>query len=314
MRNSLTPTVLRYVDQVVRSGSIQGASKELHVAASAINRQILRLEEELGVQLFERLPRGMRPTSSGDAIVTLARRWRNDERRVASEIQQMRGIHQGLVRLFAMDSHTTGLLPSMVDGLAQRHPRISLAIEIGSTDDALGALLGGKADLVVVFNLSPRRDVHALWSTDLPFGCIVAPDHPLARAANVSLQEVSAFAIVLQSKALLIRRYLEAHYGWLFSDAQQRVETNSLQLVKMMVRTGRYVALTSELDAGPELLAGQLRFVPVRDKGAEPQTVSVAIDASKPLSPLVKAVAEELIAAAQQWLERVRALQRDRGS
>ncbi len=312
-RHSLTPLVLRYVDQVVRSGSIQGASKELHVAASAINRQILRLEEELGVRLFERLPRGMRPTSSGDAIVTLARRWHGDERRVASEIRQMQGIHQGLVRLFAMDSHTTGLLPRMIAGLAERHPRISLDVEIGSTDDALAALLGGKADLVTVFNLSPRRDVYALWSAELPFGCIVAPDHPLARADTVSLQEVSAFPIVLQSKALLVRRYLEAHYGWLFSDTHQRVETNSLQLVKMMVRSGHYVALTSELDAAPELMNEQLRFVPVRDKGADPQTVSVAIDASKPLSPLVKAVAGELTEAVRKSLEEVRAL-RERGA
>lgn len=155
-RVSLLPIVLRYVDQVARSGSIQGAAKELHVAASAVNRQVLALERELGVALFERLPRGMRLTPPGDLIVTLARRWRNDERRVASDIRQMQGIHQGHVRVFAMDSHSTSVLPRLVERLVSEHPRISLSIELGSSDDAVAALLAGKADVAAVFNLSPR--------------------------------------------------------------------------------------------------------------------------------------------------------------
>ncbi len=72
MRASLVPASLRYIDQVARSGSIQKAAKELNVAASAIDRQILLLEQDMGVELFERLPRGMRLTAAGDALVTLA--------------------------------------------------------------------------------------------------------------------------------------------------------------------------------------------------------------------------------------------------
>lgn len=305
-RISLLPIVLRYVDQVARSGSIQGAAKELHVAASAVNRQVLALERELGVPLFERMPRGMRLTPPGDLIVTLARRWRNDERRVASDIRQMQGIHQGHVRIFAMDSHATSVLPQCVERLMREHPRISLSIELGSSDDAVAALLSGKADVAAVFNLSPRRELHELWSSELPLGCVVAPEHPLARVPSVSLQEISAYPIALQSKALAIRRYLEAHYMWLFNESRTRIETNSLQLVKMLARSGHHVAVTSELDAAPELIAGTLRFVPVRDKGAEPQTVGIAIDASKPLGTIVKLVGELLSEEIRICLAQVR--------
>ncbi len=307
MRHSLTPTVLRYVDQVARSGSIQQAARELHVAASAVNRQILALEEELGVPLFDRLPRGMRLTAPGDAVVTLARRWREDERRAASAIRQMQGIHQGQVRMMAMDSQATSIIPRLVEALAEAHPRISLAVEVASTDEVVAELLGGRLDLAVVFNLSPRRELHTLWSAPLPLGCIVAPGHPLAQAGgSASLQEVCAHPIVLQSKALLIRRYLESHYSWLFSEGQRRVETNSLHLVKRLVAGGRYVALTSELDAAPELIDGSLRFLPVRDQGAEPQTVDVVIDARKPLAPIAKVVADLLVPTIEACLAEVR--------
>ncbi len=308
MRNSLLPIVLRYVDQVARSGSIQGAAKELHVAASAVNRQILQLEEELGVPLFDRVPRGMRLTPPGATIVTLARRWRGDEQRAGREIRQMQGIHQGQVRISAMDSHATGVLPALVEALAARHPQVSLDIEIGGSEDAVAAVLGERADLAAVFNLTPRRDLHTLWRCDLPFGCIVAAGHPLAAAPSASMQEICAHPVALQSKKLLIRRYLESHYSWLFTDARSRVETNSLHLVKTLVESGRYVAFTSELDAAPELIAGTLRFVPVRDAGVEPQAVSLVIDAGKPLSPLVKIVADLLAEVIQDRLERVRAV------
>jgi DNA-binding transcriptional LysR family regulator len=306
MRGSLVPAVLRYVDQVARSGSIQRAAKELNIAASAINRQILLLEQELGVTLFERVPRGMRLTSAGDTVVTLARRWRTDERRAAADLKQLQGVNQGHIRLVAMDSHVNGFLPRVIDTLTREHPRISLEIQIASTDDAIAALLGGSADLAAIFNLSPHRDVHVLWKSDLPFGCVVAPGHDLAKRKTISMQEVTAHPIALQSKALPIRRYLDARHGWLFADGQKMVETNSLQLVKGLARSGNYVAFTSELDAAPEILDGTLVFLPVRDKGAEPQTVSVALDGRKPLSKIAKIVADRLTQSIAEDLKRVR--------
>ncbi|MCB4767281.1 LysR family transcriptional regulator [Ancylobacter sp. Lp-2] len=305
-RAFLVPASLRYLDQVARSGSIQKAAKELNIAASAIDRQILLLEQELDVELFERLPRGMRLTAAGDALVTLARRWRGDERRVAAEIKQLQGVDQGHVRLVAMDSHANGFLPRFVERLAAEQPRISLEVEIASPDDAVTALLGGSADIAAIFNLTPRRDVHVHWSAELPFGCVVAPNHPLAKADTVSLQEVVAHPIALQSKALMIRRYLDARYGWLFADPQKALVTNSLQLVKQLARGGRYVAFTSELDAASELAAGQLRFLPVRDKSVEPQSVSIAIDAKKPLSRIGGIIMNLLTSEIQSSLQSAR--------
>jgi DNA-binding transcriptional LysR family regulator len=294
MRASLVPSALRYVDQVARSGSIQRAAKEMNIAASAINRQILLLERDLGVTLFDRIASGMRLTSAGDTVVTLARRWRTDERRADADLKRLRGINQGHVRLVAMDSHANGFLPRAVQAIAEQHPRISLEIQIASTDEAQAALLGGEADLVAAFNLTPHRDLHVIWRRELPFGCVVAPKHALARHKTISMQEIVVHPIALQHKMLAIRRYLDARHGWLFGEGQRMVETNSLQLVKILAAGGRYVALTSQLDAAPEIIAGTLKFIPVRDKGAEPQTISVAIDGRKPLSKIAKIVADQL--------------------
>jgi len=134
------------------------------------------------------------------------------------------------------------------------HPLVSLSIEIVTTDDAVAALPAGKADLIAAFNMPPRRELLVHWRTVPPFGCVVAPAHPLAAAANVSLQEADAYPVALQSKALTIRRYLEAQCGWLFSEQRGRVETTSLHPVKQLAKGGQYLAFTSELDAAPDLI------------------------------------------------------------
>ena len=65
-----------YFDAVVRAGSIRRASERLHISPSAIDRHILLMEENLGVQLFERLPQGLRLTAAGEVLVTHVQRWR----------------------------------------------------------------------------------------------------------------------------------------------------------------------------------------------------------------------------------------------
>jgi DNA-binding transcriptional LysR family regulator len=291
-RSTLVPASLRYIEQVARSGSIQRAGRELNIAASAINRQILQVEQTLGVKLFERVTKGMLLTPAGDAIVTMGRQWRLDEQRAAAQLQQLQGLNQGHVRLVAMDSHANGCLPPLVVRIAEDHPGISLEIEVAATDAAVASVVAGTADIAAAYNLLPRRDLHVLWSEQLPFGCVVAPTHPLARQPDTSLQEIAACPLALQSRSLMIRRYLESRHAWLFTGGQKIVETNSLQLVKLLAATGRYAAFTSELDAAAELLNGSLIFRPVRDPNVEPQTVSVAIDARRSLPKVGRIVAE----------------------
>ena len=111
--------------------------------------------------------------------------------------------------------------------------------------------------------------------------------------------------LVLQGRSLVIRRYLETRHGWIFQQGHLPVVTNSLQLVKQLVRSGSFCALTSQIDAAPELLDGSLVFVPIRDKAAEPQTISIATSARLPSPRIAQIVAEYLESEARDVLERV---------
>jgi DNA-binding transcriptional LysR family regulator len=65
--------LLQYVDEVARAGSIRKAAERLNVTASAVNRRIMDLEEELDTELFERRPRGVRLTAAGETYLRYVR-------------------------------------------------------------------------------------------------------------------------------------------------------------------------------------------------------------------------------------------------
>src|SRR5258708_36090359 len=91
------PRVLTYVDAVARCGSIRKAADALNVASSALNRQILDLEIDIGAPLFDRLPRGVRVTSAGEAFLVYARLVISELKAVESRIEQLRGLVRGQV-------------------------------------------------------------------------------------------------------------------------------------------------------------------------------------------------------------------------
>ncbi|MFK7763793.1 MAG: LysR family transcriptional regulator [Roseobacter sp.] len=304
----LLPRRLHYLETVAQLGSIQAASRALGIAASAIDRQIIALEDLCQTPLFERHARGMRLTSAGEAAVLLARRWRADEERLEEDLRAMRGEQFGTVRLGAMDSLTNSILPDFVSSFAARYPRIRFAIDIMTPQEAAHELEIGSIDLALAFNLSGNRARHVLWSTPLPFGCVVGKGHPLWGATHTTLNEAAKHPLAAQSRALPVREYLDKRYGWLFDPAEVALVTNSLQFLKQMLTEGTYLAITSQLDALRELEEGTLSFVPLTDKSLQPQTISVVVDARRPLPRAARLVGEALAEVLPERLSCIGAL------
>ena len=108
------PRLLTYVDAVTRHGSIRKAADALSVASSALNRQILDLETDLGTALFERLPRGVRLTAAGEVFLAYARQAISELKAVESQVEQLRGLVRGQVGAAAVESVAGELLPSAI--------------------------------------------------------------------------------------------------------------------------------------------------------------------------------------------------------
>jgi len=86
---------LRYVDEIARTGSVRKAAERMNVTASALNRRLHDIEEEIGHPLFERHARGMRPTSAGEAFIKYIRQQTASLARLRYELEDMSGFRRG---------------------------------------------------------------------------------------------------------------------------------------------------------------------------------------------------------------------------
>jgi DNA-binding transcriptional LysR family regulator len=120
--------ILRYLDQVARVGSIRRAAEKLNVASSAVNRQILKLEAEIGVPIFERRGNGVRLTPAGEHLMRHTRNTLAEWRRTRLEIAAISGDIRGEVRITAIPSLLVRVVPRAIKAIAARHPNISFRV------------------------------------------------------------------------------------------------------------------------------------------------------------------------------------------
>lgn len=302
----LVPRNLIYIEAVAEHGSIQAAAREIDISASAIDRQIKLIEDRLGVLLFDRQTRGMQLSPAGEMFVALAQRWRADERRILSEVKTMQGVDFGHIRVAVMDSLVNGLVPRFLASISEHYPRVRIDVEVTTPDGVTELLDESRCDIALCFNLPPDRNLHILWSEELPLYCISAPSHPIAQSKSVAFSDLGHQAIVLQSRALSIRRLLEKRHAWVYEQSPSPIVTNSLQLLKKLVAAGTHLALTSEMDAAPELLSRSLVAIPVSGSKVPNQTISVAVSARRALPKIASVIGDRLVLEASSLLSDVR--------
>ncbi|KAA8880442.1 LysR family transcriptional regulator [Nocardia colli] len=133
---------------VLDFGSVTEAAARLHMSQPALSHQLAALEREIGTPVVERLPRGVRATAAGRAIVTDARAALAAAERVVTTGRAVAAGAQGQLRIACAESLTAGLLAPVLRGWWRRHPDVHVTLDEMSSADALSELVrAGTADL-----------------------------------------------------------------------------------------------------------------------------------------------------------------------
>ncbi|MBZ9792170.1 LysR family transcriptional regulator [Rhizobium sp. 3T7] len=274
---------LRYIDEVARQGSIRKAAKTLHVAASAVNRYILELEEELQAPIFERLPRGLKLTSSGEILIQHIRETLQAHQRMRAQIQSLKGLNRGEVVLATMATLAAGRIAEIVAAYREKHPQVSLRIMVGDRTTVAEMVALGQADLAIAYNLPDDTRLQRAAEFRHALGAVVAPAHPLANRKTVRMSDCLLYPLVLADRSLSLREVVEA-------TAPARatlvpvVETNSMELMKRLARTTPHITFLNRLDVDREMATGDLVFIPLTGTGSL-QRLNILHRARGSLSP-----------------------------
>jgi DNA-binding transcriptional LysR family regulator len=257
------PVIFGYVDAVARHGSIRKAADAMHIASSAMNRRILDLEDEVGFPLFERLPRGVRPTAAGELFLVYVRRSLKELRQLESQIDGLRGLARGHVRIAVAESVTTRLLPDAIADYQARHPGIAFAVTVDGPERLLTLLLQDAVDLI--FTHSPIRDraIEVLASAAQPLCALVAPGHPLATRKTVRLHDCVAYPIAMPDETLAARAFLDAALQRASISLEAALVSNSVETTKIFARTRQGVCFSFHI--GLEADVSGMVAIPLSD-------------------------------------------------
>ncbi|MFO1149239.1 MAG: LysR family transcriptional regulator [Alsobacter sp.] len=252
-----------YFAAVAESGSIRGAARKVNVASSAMNRQILLLEEALGVSLFERQGRGLRLTSAGEMLLRHVRATQRDFEGTLADIDLLRGMKRGRVAVATVESASVGLMPELVASFAARFAGVEVAITVAGSAAVASLVESGEADMGFTFNPPSVKGLSVALRRDLPVGAVVRPDHPLAAQSTVNLIECLQHPVALPARGLSLRDILDAGLSQLPVRPRVLVEANSLKLMATLARQGRAVAFQTAIGIEDDLREGRLVLLPI---------------------------------------------------
>ncbi|MEU8895669.1 LysR family transcriptional regulator [Nocardia sp. NPDC048505] len=257
--------LLQYIDEVARLGSIRAAGARLHVAPSAINRQILLLEAELDQPLFERLPRGMRPTPAGEALLAHIRRTLQQYRETVADIRDLHALGTGEVVIATMTGLASGVVATAAAAFRARHPQVRISIRTMSTLEILRAVEDSEADLGLGFNVPTSTQIEVCWQLNTRLGVVVAPHHPLAGLDTVPLAHCAPYPLIFADRSMVIHGIVAEAFANAGLDLQPAFHTNSIETMKRLATSGDAIAFLSEFDVAEELRDGRLAYRPARD-------------------------------------------------
>jgi len=229
-------------------GNIHRAAEVLHMTQPAASKLLKDLEDVLEVSLFERMPRGMRPTWYGETMIRHARVALSSLNAAHSELQALKAGRFGQVSIGAITAPGLTLLPPAVAMVKQQHPSLRISLQIETSDVLIERLAQGKLDILVarLFAQHDKTSLRYEALSEEPVSAITRPGHPLQRVAKLGLRDmVSAAWMVPPAGSVLRHRFeLMFHEAGLEAPANV-VETSALLFFTRMLQQSDMIGVVA---------------------------------------------------------------------
>ncbi|RZI61194.1 MAG: LysR family transcriptional regulator [Rubrivivax sp.] len=247
---------------VVAERNLTRAAEKVFTSVPAVSAQIKALEEELGVQLFERSSRGMTLTSAGEKLAEEARRTLDAAQRLRQAAAQIRGAVQGVLRMGTVTDPISLRLGDVMVKLAERHPGIALQLMQRLSLHSVQALRRGDVDCAYVLNEGgpiDGLDVRKLKRMEL---VIAVPRRFTDREWPVSRDALLSLPWIETPANCGLRPAAERLFRGAGREPGQGLMAETEAAVRGMVASGLGAAILRKDQAEEAERAGELRIWP----------------------------------------------------
>jgi DNA-binding transcriptional LysR family regulator len=275
---------LRAFCQTVRLGSVSRAAEALFVSQPAITLQLQALERELGVTLFERSGRRLAPSPEGQVLYELAQPLvEGIDGLDAVFRQKVSGLDVGELNIAANSSTILYLLPKIVENFRRQHPEVRLTLHNAVTADGTDLLRSDAVDLAIGSVLDVPADLSYAPVYRFEPLLITPPNHPLAKKADLRLEDLSPYGLILPPKRLITYRLVDLVFQQNRVPYTVALEVGGWEVIKQYVAMGMGISIVSAIcltDADRDRLTARslAQWFPARSYG-------VVVRKGKYLSP-----------------------------
>jgi DNA-binding transcriptional LysR family regulator len=280
--------------KVAELGSFSRAAEALFLTQPTVSEHVRGLEEDLGVQLLDRLGRGAVPTPAGDVLLGYARRILILMREGRQAIDQFQGRLSGELVVGGSTIPGEYVLPALIGRFKTKYPDISISLRVGSSRQVSEWVEEGRVELGVVGARPASRALQAQELMADEMVIVVPADHPWNARAGVTLADVRTQPLILRERGSGSREALEralAAAGTELGAFRIAGEMGSTQAVKQAVRAGVGIALISKRAVEDECRARLLWCVKVHDLNVA-RSFHLVTHRDRTRSPLAQAFLE----------------------
>lgn len=267
-RSALSPALLARIfhqaalvhfNAVAEHLSMREASRRLNVASSAVSRQITQLEDALGMALFARDGRRLALSPAGEILFRHTRRLSCVLEAAVGELEMLRGLKTGTVRVATAESVGIAFLPRVIAEFGTRYPRLHIEVSVTSSTEVIRRLVEDRAEIGFGFVTAPHRQIDVALRRDVRIGVAMRPDHPLSTISGpLTLTDCLRHPIAVATPEISIRKVIEPFLQQSGQALPPLVEVDSIRMLVELALSGRYLSIMTPIGAQNEIATGAL--------------------------------------------------------
>lgn len=234
---------LRSLVALAELGGIRRVAEKLHLSAAAIHSQLKTLEEEMGVQLYEKMGRQLRLTQVAETLLPHIRNLLAQYEAVVSALDEWKGLKHGVVRVGASLTISSYMLPALIEEFRRRYPAVRLLVETGSTQALVPALSNGALDLLLIvtseFLEDPGLVVEETWDYEI---VLVTREKRVPR--RCALRDLRGLPFILHKKGSVFENIIDRYFVEAgFHPQEVIMRFDNSEAIKAMIRSGLGIGL-----------------------------------------------------------------------
>jgi DNA-binding transcriptional LysR family regulator len=298
---------LEILQAIAETGSFTACGRKLHVSQSAISRQILLLEEELGEPLFLRVGRQVRMTPAAESLVQLGQRVFLDVRETVGAITDRTRELRGTLRLSGGMTVCLYVFPPLLKHLRRLHPNLDVRLTVALAGRSVYEIRAGRVDAGLLTLPVEESDLVTVPSLREELLLVASPTHQLAKRRKVAPRDLAGLPFVMFEVGSATRRVIDQFFASEKIEPTVVMDTENVEIIKAMVKTGLGIGIVPYQAVAREVRAGQLFCARIEGHELVRETGWVYARANR-----VPRMIDELLLAFQGIRERLRLAPRRR--